>query len=262
VLVLASGLGAALWAVDRSNDAARDNERIEALEETATERADAVDQLADGLDEARTQLEDLGVEPEVPPPEDVVNGAEIRPRGEQGEPGEAGEPGDPPSDAQIAAAVDAYCDLNGCTGPSGPEPNSLQVAAAVVTYCDNRGECRGPTGETGDVGTAGPDGSDGVDGQDGSDGASGSDGQQGPGPTNEQIAAAVESYCAAHGGCRGPAGADGEDSDVPGPQGPQGEPGPTCPGGVEPIEWTVNQARSGLVGLEPGTYFICPTAGT
>lgn len=211
-----------------------------------------------GMDALTGQIEALGRDPVVEV-EETDNGPEVvegSPRAEseaeRGRRGVPGEPGDPPTDEQIEAAVEVYCETNGCRGPEGPEPNALQVAAAVAAYCDDRGECQGPTGETGIAGT---------------DGATGADGEsitgpRGPAPTDAQIAAAVESYCAARDGCRGPAGADGEDGEDSTVPGPPGAPGPTCPNGADPIEWTVNQARSGIVGLEPGSYLVCPTAGT
>ena len=53
-------------------------------------------------------------------------------------------------------------------------------------------------------------------------GAPGSDGAPGPGPSDEQVAAAVAAFCDAHDGCRGPEGPTGADSTVPGPEGPPG----------------------------------------
>lgn len=82
-------------------------------------------------------------------------------------------------------------------------------------------------------------------------GDAGETGPRGPGPTAEQIAAAVAEYCAANGGCIGAAGSnglpgvngkDGEDGNdgapgaagATGPAGPAGPAGPTCPTGYEP----------------------------
>lgn len=42
-------------------------------------------------------------------------------------------------------------------------------------------------------------------------GVEGPQGDRGPGPTDEQIAEAVEAYCALHNGCAGPAGVAGKD---------------------------------------------------
>lgn len=46
-------------------------------------------------------------------------------------------------------------------------------------------------------------------------------GQRGPGPTSGQVAVAVQAYCFAHGGCRGPVGRDG--LTVIGPKGDKGD---------------------------------------
>lgn len=230
--MLLAGIAVGGWELQRASSAQRD--RIDVLEDTAATRAEAVDALSGSLDDARDQIEDLGEEPEVPPPEEVI---ERGPAGPPGSPGKRGRPGPAPTDRQVAEAVESYCQVNGCTGPRGPEPSSLEVAAAVAAYCDPRGECRGDTGPAGES-IVGP---------------------QGPGPTGEQIAEAVADYCAERDGCVGPAGKDGEDSTVPGPPGPQGEPGPTCPNGADPIEWTVEQRHSVVVGLDPGTYLVCRT---
>lgn len=100
-----------------------------------------------------------------------------------------------PSAAAIAFAVHAYCrDNDGCRGPSAkPGPTGkpgtdgkdglnvtpAQVAAAVATYCDVNGQCAGK------------------------------DGERGPGPTDDQIIAAVTVFCA-DGACRGEDGKQGE----------------------------------------------------
>lgn len=139
----------------------------------------------------------------------------------------------------------------------GPTPDELEVA--VATFCDGDA-CRGEPGV---------DGTPGSDGADGSVGPPASDEQiaaavaafcddDGVCPTTERIDQAVARYCAADSQpCRGPAGDDGEDSTVPGPEGP---PGPTCPDGAAPIEWTVDRATELLNGLEPGTYLLCRSA--
>lgn len=69
-------------------------------------------------------------------------------------------------------------------------------------------------------------------------------GPQGPGPTDDQVAAAVRAYCALHGGC---VGQTGESSTVAGPSGPAGADGRDgadgatgSPGadGEPPVSWT------------------------
>lgn len=234
-VLLLAGVAVGGWELQRATRAEQDRERIEALEATASERADVMDALSEGLDITRGQLEAEGVEPAVPPPEEIAEDTEAARRGEQGEQGERGRRGPGPSDEQVDAAVERWCQVNGCVG----QPTAAQVVEALATYCNDRGQCIGPRGG---------------DGRDGTDGTDGAVGSQGPPPSDEQIVAALESYCAAHDGCRGRAGKDGEDSTVPGPRGLAG---PTCPGGADPIVWPVDQARSALIGLDPGTYLLC-----
>lgn len=234
VLILASGVAAAAWA---TNQVAR----IETLEDVAAERAEDVVDLSDSLDDSRGQLEDNDIVPETPPPEVVIGEDARDEEGEQGEQGEQGETGPPPSDAQVAEAVDRFCATNGCTGPEGPSPSPLEVAQAVATYCDARGECQGRVGSTGATG------------------ATGDTGPVGPAPSDEQIAAGVEDYCAARDGCRGAPGGTG-DTGATGATGTQGPPGPACPEGAAPITWTVDEARSAVIGLDPGSYVVCRAA--
>ncbi|HEY9352975.1 MAG TPA: hypothetical protein VIP28_06990 [Nocardioides sp.] len=128
-----------------------------------------------------------------------------KPVAEPGEP-PAGPPGPGPTAAQVQAAVADYCAGDRCK----PTVSRSQVAAAVADYCAG-GLCQGKDGTNGGPGADGTDGTSGTDGTDGADGA------PGPGPTDEQIAAAVEAYCA-DGKCRGEkgekgdAGADGKDA--------------------------------------------------
>lgn len=118
--------------------------------------------------------------------------------------------------------------LSGAQGEPGRPPTHLEVLAAVTSYCDSRGNCRGQPGATGATGPVGPAGvqggagergSDGAQGATGAAGSNGKDGAPGRPPTAEEIAAAVDAYCAANNGCQGPAGAEG----APGATGP----GPT-----------------------------------
>lgn len=123
-------------------------------------------------------------------------------------PGSVGPRGPGPTDAQIAYAVAAYCTAHdGCTGI----PSPAQVRAAVSAFCAT-GVCRGAAGPTGASGQPGPSGSPGPTG------AAGASGSPGPGPTDDQVSAAVNAYCAAHGDCTGPAGPKGDTgaSGIPG----------------------------------------------
>lgn len=63
--------------------------------------------------------------------------------GAPGTPGEAGTPGAPgpgPTDDQVAAAVTAYCQTQGCTGPQGPTgpdgPPGADGRGIVTVECD------------------------------------------------------------------------------------------------------------------------------
>lgn len=109
------------------------------------------------------------------------------------------------------------------TGPPGPagEPGRTVVGP--------RGP-RGFTGLDGAEGVAGPAGPAGRDGADstvaGPKGDQGQQGERGPGPTDAQVAAAVEAWCTARGDCAGPVGPAG-------PAGPQGPPGVMRPGVYE-----------------------------
>lgn len=102
----------------------------------------------------------------------------VGPRGESGQ-------SIAPSEAQIAAAVVAYCTTNNrCDAKA---PSAEQVATAVSNYCSGRNNCVGATGSTGATG------------------ATGADGQN---ATTEQVMAAVQQYCA-NGRCTGPQGVQG-----------------------------------------------------
>lgn len=125
--------------------------------------------------------------------------------------GDAGQAGAAVTGEQVAAAVADYCGLGRCAAP----PSPLVVQGAVATYCAD-GRCDGDPGDPG------------------RDGQAGDPGAPGPGPTAEQVAAAVADYCAVDGRCQGPpgdpgpagpAGPPGADSAVPGPQGAPGDPG-------------------------------------
>jgi hypothetical protein len=93
----------------------------------------------------------------------------------------------------------------------------------------------------------GDDGDDGKDGKDGADGEDGRDstvpGPQGPGATDEQVAAQVAAYCSARNDCTPPTPKDGTN-------GKDGEPGR----GIASIGCTS--------GLTPQTYTVVYTDGT
>lgn len=136
-------------------------------------------------------VQETGQEPTAPDPGEVD---EVDPV--PGPPGEVGPQGPPPTDAQVRAAVAAYCAETGCDGPPGASVTEADVLAAVTAYCAETG-CRGPSGPGG---------------------------APGPGPTGDEIAAAVAAYCST-GACTGPAGPTGAEGPA-GPAGPAGPPGP------------------------------------
>lgn len=200
-----------------------------------------VDDLGAAVTKLSGQVDTLGGQPSVELRHDEQGPKPVDVPGPQGPEGKTGPP---PSNTQVRAAVAAYCGTHGCTGPTGPAPTATQVAAAVAAYCDSRGRCQGPAGAAGTPGATGPAGDAGTAGE---------TGPQGPAPSGDQIAAAVDTYCTTHDGCRGPAGADGQ----PGPAGATGDPGPTCPDGANPITWTVDDPHAAIIGLDPGTYLVC-----
>lgn len=177
--------------------------RIDQLVGTAKQQQALIDSLAQTVDAAREQGAN------VPSPEQVaaqVPDADVSQPGPQGERGSVGAPGP--------------------AGPPGPQGDT------------------GATGLPGAAGSAGSAGTPGLNGQDGADGATGTkgdtgtpgaagspgpQGEPGPAPSDAQILAAVDQFCASHGGCVGPTGATGE----VGPAGPQGDPGPAGPQGEQ-----------------------------
>lgn len=133
----------------------------------------------------------------------VIEGAPVEP----GPPGATGAPGPGPTNSQVSLAVANFCASGNCQGP-GPSP--AQVAQAVALYCNQRGQCQGPAGPQGKPGqnATGAPGATGAAGSPGAD--STVPGPQGPGPTDQQIADAVNNYCTNHGNCQGPQGPQGD----------------------------------------------------
>jgi hypothetical protein len=80
--------------------------------------------------------------------------------------------GRPPTDAEVTAAVVAFCGVNNCrgdrgfdgndgingtngtNGADGPGPTDQQVADAVTVFCTANNNCVGPKGDKGDRGPA------------------------------------------------------------------------------------------------------------
>jgi hypothetical protein len=167
--------------------------QLDAARAASAEHEAAVDALTDDTRALREQVNGLA---RTPSSEDGVTAA-------PGPPGPQGEPAPPPSPAQVAAAVTAYCEGKTCATP----PTSSQVLQAVRAFCTGT-RCVGPRGQRGSTGAQAPPGVQGPQGTDGAPGPAGPPGPPGPPappPTDEQVAAAVVSFCVAN-GCTGPQG--------------------------------------------------------
>jgi len=132
--------------------------------------------------------------------------AELRARGACGaarsilnDPAQAAPVANVITDEQVRRVVTEYLEEN--PPAPGHTPSTAEVTAVVQRVCERVG-CEGPPGKDGEAGEAGTDGVNGVDGANGADGVNGADGQPGPPPTDEQVRAVVEGYCASHNGCR------------------------------------------------------------
>lgn len=214
-------IAAIIWGFAVSGAGAVEDQRDTAVAEKqdlgrevteACARGDVV-QSVDGRDLCQRAAQ---VQAEPPPPDPILG------QGERG-------PG--PTIEEINAAVAAYCAArNNC---SGRPPTTAEVAAAVAEYLTANPPQPGrpPTAaEISDAVTtwfaANPP-QDGRDGQDGADGKDGEDGERGPGPTDEQIEAAVQAWLSQH----------------PPP------PGPSCPAGytLEPVLFASGETGLGCV---------------
>lgn len=165
-----------------------------AEEDRATQHAEIV-ALQSGLEEANARLEAEGEAP-VPVPDVETDGeVTVVPI--------------PPTQEQLEVVHAAYCEAYGCRGKDGNDaaPLTSAQAMAAVRECFATGACPAPR-----------------DGINGTNGTNGADAQP---PTEEELAAVHDAYCAANNECRGLAG---KDSTVPGPQGIQGEKGTAKPG--------------------------------
>lgn len=247
------------WQVSRIQDDLSNSDSENAALKTVVEETVKDQQLSKQqaalLEE---QVKELGARPVVDP--DDLSTI----RGDQGVPGA---PGRAPTTAEIALAVSNYCSGGRCDGLA---PTAPQVAAAVALYCNNRGECRGSDGTNGSNGENGIDGSDGSAGVDGKDGAKGDRGETGPPPTDSQMLAAVNTYCADQpgGNCRGAEGAKGEKGstgDV-GPTGPIGPEGPAGPPGSDGSTGATGEAGRGIISIacnpDSQKFIITYTDGT
>jgi hypothetical protein len=119
--------------------------------------------------------------------------------------------------------------LPGTPGRTGPAGKGLRGPRGFPGRDCNLPECRGPQGLVG------------------SDGPKGDTGDPGRAPTQDEIEAAVASYCFTHDRCQGPAGEDGTDG-LQGPAGAAGSPGADGATGA-----TGPQGEQGPAGTFSGT---------
>lgn len=260
-LLLAALMAALWWATVR----------IDRLEAVSSERGvlnasqdDSIKALSADSAKLRAELQKRGVNPDriAPPPSERVKEIVVVP----------GEPGKDASPEMIRAAVQEEISRNGVRLNSA---QLAQVSAAVQSRTPTIGDVQvlvrravadiprpknGTNGKPGAPGTPGPSGTD------------GKAGEPGPGPTQEQVDAAVSKFCA-DGACRGADGrgivsltinesghlvakyTTGDTEDLGNVVGPEGPPGPDCPDGY------TGQERVIVVAGPPGnltqTAFVC-----
>lgn len=232
LVILAVFAGWFAWRLaDRSKDTS--NGLREAQAQLAAQQA-LIDGLAVQVDEGIKQGATIDTPEQVAAVVQADTDADaavtVSPPGPQGERGEQGPAG--PA---------------GPTGPAGIVSEAA-VQAAVIAYCATS-TCTGVPGLTG---------------------ATGAQGSPGPGPTDDQIAAAVSAWCATNGcvGPAGPRGAQGEQGEQ-GPAGPAGAPGPTGATGATgeqgeqgppgPAGPTGEQGPAGAAGSTPSRFTCTPT---
>lgn len=208
--------------------------RIQTLQTAESQQAKVVTALSSNLAGAQDQLKQHGIQPSQPPPSQIIAQA--------GPPGPQGSQGPGPSDTQVAAAVSTYLQQHPI---AGQPPTTDQVAAVVAVYMLQH---PAPPGSPGPSGAAGP------------------------GPSDAQIAAAVNAWESGHpvvapSGPAGPTGPSGPAGDAgptgpsgaAGSQGPAGPTGPAGPSGPAPSGWVyVDTPPIG----NPRTHTCTPTAGT
>lgn len=190
------------------------SDQLDGLRAQQTSMNKVVSDLSAGLSTANQQLQQHGIKPLAPPPQQII------------EQGAAGPPGPGPSDAQVLAAVTLYLEAHPL--PSAPPPSAQQISDAVAGFMKAN-----PV-------PAGKDGSPATDAQVAAavasyvaahppaDGAPGPAGPTGPAGTGVPGPA----------GPSGPAGKDGES--ITGPPGPSGPAGPACPSGYTPTPEKIN----------------------
>ena len=121
------------------------------------------------------------------------------PAGEKGAVGDRGNPGPPgPIGPAGAAGKDGAQGPAGAAGAAGKDGAVGPPGSAGTPGVQGPAGPAGAQGEPGAAGSAGPAGPQGAQGE---AGPAGPQGPQGTGPSDEQVAAAVAAYCAAHNDC-------------------------------------------------------------
>lgn len=145
--------------------------RLDVGAEERDEQAAEISALQAGLDEANARLANRGEEP-VPVPEVEGSGAvPVLPLA--------------PSQEQILAAFDVWCEENDCRGEDGddaPRMTQAEIFEGFSTWCSTDPRCAGKPG---------------------------TDGAKGRPPTAEEVLQAVRAVCETGDACRGPSGKDG-----------------------------------------------------
>lgn len=124
--------------------------------EPSTQQPDAVAEDAEAL---RGATGATGAEGRQGPQGDMGEPGRQGPQGETGATGAPGATG--PAGARGLAGspgADGATGADGAQGAPGPGPTDAQVAAAVSAYCAARGECMGSPGAEGGQGAPGPSG--------------------------------------------------------------------------------------------------------
>jgi hypothetical protein len=195
-----------------ATDTALGNERVQ-----VTSLAGDVVANAQALRQANARLAAAG-KPTIAIPAPTSAGA--------GPAGPQGMPGHTPTAPEVLSAVQVVL----ATEPGLTRP---QIVNAVTGYLQTSPPAPGRDGRVGVAGSAGTNGSNGANGQ------------TGPGPSTDQVAAAVKAYCSGSSDpCRGTNGPPGSNG-ASGAPGPTGAPGIDGKAGEAPTSWTYADSLGG-----------------